>query len=64
MSNKLKEDEKMNKHFKEFFVCPYCGKVCISREELLQYDGNYCMKYGKDITNVLSETLAEMNSQS
>jgi transcription elongation factor Elf1 len=50
----------MIKHFKEFFVCPHCGRERVSKEELPQYKGKFCGCCGKNITNALAEALAEM----
>jgi len=52
----------MSKYFKEFFVCPHCGKERISKEELFHHGGTYCGRCGKNIASALAEALAEMQA--
>lgn len=51
----------MNQYFKEYFVCPHCGKPIVSKIEINAYiigHGDYCSKCGKNIADALAEATA------
>ncbi len=51
------------KHFEEFFVCPYC-ECPLSSKAKLRRDApfNYCTQCGEKIANAYAEALAQAES--
>lgn len=52
--------------FKDFFICPHCGRPLYSKEGLLDAikDGTvYCTQCGEKIASALMEALAEMKKE-
>ena len=44
---------------REYFVCPNCGKALYTKEQLQEFDDNYCGNCGNEIASAKNEALAK-----
>lgn len=44
--------------FKEFFVCPNCGRVLCGKEDIENFTNNYCGNCGYELASAKEEALA------
>lgn len=48
--------------FREFFVCPSCKKALCEKSKIVDFDDNYCVNCGAEITSARNLALEEIIS--